>query len=151
MKVLILGSQGLVGRALNRKFESNPIFKEVIASNRHSLNLFNQTAVKEYITKHSNIDNPTSPVTDNNSNSHVEVNNPQNLTPTPEVIHTIPNLENTRTNPSFPSSNNLYTTLSGRQTPTRPIYAPLTPEVEGIKIGKKKQKTKKKKQTKKKR
>ena len=52
MKVLILGSQGLVGRALNRKFESNPIFKEVIASNRHSLNLFNQTAVKEYITKH---------------------------------------------------------------------------------------------------
>ena len=52
MKVLVLGSQGLVGRALNRKFENNPIFKEVIASNRHSLNLFNETAVKEYITDH---------------------------------------------------------------------------------------------------
>ena len=32
MKVLILGSQGLVGRALNRKFESDSFFKEVIAS-----------------------------------------------------------------------------------------------------------------------
>ena len=52
MKVLILGSQGLVGRALNRKFESDSFFKEVIASNRNSLNLFNEKDVKEFITKH---------------------------------------------------------------------------------------------------
>ena len=52
MKVLILGSQGLVGRALNRKFENNSFFKEVIASNRHSLNLFNEKDVKDFITNH---------------------------------------------------------------------------------------------------
>jgi GDP-L-fucose synthase len=52
MKVLILGSQGLVGRALNRKFEHNPFFKEVISSNRNDLNLFNEKDVKEYISKH---------------------------------------------------------------------------------------------------
>ena len=52
MKVLILGSQGLVGRALNRKFEQNPFFKEVISSNRNDLNLFHERDVKEYISKH---------------------------------------------------------------------------------------------------
>jgi len=52
MKVLILGSQGLVGRALNRKFEHNPFFSEVVSSKRSDLNLFNEIDVKEYISKH---------------------------------------------------------------------------------------------------
>ena len=52
MKVLILGSQGLVGRALNRKFEHNPFFSEVVSSKRSDLNLFNEIDVKEYISKY---------------------------------------------------------------------------------------------------
>ena len=52
MKVLILGSQGLVGRALNRKFEHNPFFSEVVSSKRSDLNLFNEKNVKEYISKY---------------------------------------------------------------------------------------------------
>ena len=52
MKVLILGSHGLVGRAINRKFDSNPFFEEVLASNRDTLNLFNAFDVQEFISKH---------------------------------------------------------------------------------------------------
>ena len=51
MKVLILGSNGLVGSSLVRKFNSNSLFNEVIASNRNSLDLFNLENVKQEISK----------------------------------------------------------------------------------------------------
>ncbi len=51
MKVLILGSNGLVGSSLVRKFNSNSLFKEVIASNRNSLDLFDLKSVKQAISE----------------------------------------------------------------------------------------------------
>ena len=51
MKVLILGSNGLVGSSLVRKFHSNSMFNEIIASNRQSLDLFNFNSVKEAISE----------------------------------------------------------------------------------------------------
>ena len=52
MKVLILGSNGLVGSSLVRNFEDDAFFKEVIASNRKTLNLFNLDEVKDFIASH---------------------------------------------------------------------------------------------------
>ena len=49
MKALILGSNGLVGSALVRKFKSNSLFDEVLASNRNSLDLFDLESVKKAI------------------------------------------------------------------------------------------------------
>lgn len=49
MKVLILGSNGLVGSSLVRKFNEANFFDEVIASNRASLDLFNLDDVKDFI------------------------------------------------------------------------------------------------------
>ena len=49
MKALILGSNGLVGSALVRKFKSNSLFDEVLASNRNSLDLFDLESVKQAI------------------------------------------------------------------------------------------------------
>lgn len=49
MKVLILGSNGLVGSSLVRKFNEANYFDEVIASNRASLDLFNLDDVKDFI------------------------------------------------------------------------------------------------------
>jgi GDP-L-fucose synthase len=49
MKALILGSNGLVGSALVRKFKSNSPFDEVLASNRNSLDLFDLESVKQAI------------------------------------------------------------------------------------------------------
>jgi GDP-L-fucose synthase len=51
MKALILGSNGLVGSALVRKFKSNSPFDEVIASNRNSLDLFDLESVKQAISE----------------------------------------------------------------------------------------------------
>lgn len=49
MKVLILGSNGLVGSSLVRKFNDANYFDEVLASNRASLDLFNLDDVKDFI------------------------------------------------------------------------------------------------------
>ncbi len=49
MKVLILGSNGLVGSSLVRKFKSSSLFNEVVASNRSSLDLFNLDSVKQAV------------------------------------------------------------------------------------------------------
>lgn len=49
MKLLILGSNGLVGSSLVRKFNTEPIFKNVIATNRKNLNLFNLEEVKNFL------------------------------------------------------------------------------------------------------
>ena len=49
MKILILGSNGLVGSSLVRNFEKDSYFNEVIASNRKTLNLFNLEEVKDFI------------------------------------------------------------------------------------------------------
>ena len=49
MKILILGSNGLVGSSLVRSFEKDSYFNEVIASNRKTLNLFNLEEVKDFI------------------------------------------------------------------------------------------------------
>ena len=51
MKALILGSNGLVGSALVRKFKSNSPFDEVHASNRSSLDLFDLESVKQAISE----------------------------------------------------------------------------------------------------
>jgi GDP-L-fucose synthase len=51
MKALILGSNGLVGSALVRKFKSNSPFDEVLASNRNSLDLFDLESVKQAISE----------------------------------------------------------------------------------------------------
>ena len=49
MKVLILGSNGLVGSSLVRNFSKNKIFSEIFASTRSDLDLFNFQDVKNFI------------------------------------------------------------------------------------------------------
>ena len=49
MKIAILGSQGLVGSAVVRKFKNNNLFTKVISSNRETLNLFDYESVKKFI------------------------------------------------------------------------------------------------------
>ncbi len=49
MKVLILGSNGLVGSSLVRNFSKNKIFSEIIPSTRSDLDLFNFQDVKSFI------------------------------------------------------------------------------------------------------
>ena len=49
MKVLVLGSNGLVGSSLVRILSNNKIYSEVIASNRETLNLFEFENVKNFI------------------------------------------------------------------------------------------------------
>ena len=49
MKVLILGSKGLVGSSLVRNFSSNKLYSEVIASNRNELDLFDYSSVEKTI------------------------------------------------------------------------------------------------------
>jgi GDP-L-fucose synthase len=49
MKVLILGSNGLVGSSLVRTLSSNKFYDEVIASNRQELDLFDFKSVESYI------------------------------------------------------------------------------------------------------
>ena len=49
MKVLILGSNGLVGSSVKRLFESDDFFSEVYASNRNDTNLFLLDETKELI------------------------------------------------------------------------------------------------------
>ena len=49
MKLLVLGSNGLVGSSLVRTLASNSFYSEIIASNRQSLNLFNFNSVESYI------------------------------------------------------------------------------------------------------
>jgi GDP-L-fucose synthase len=49
MKVLVLGSNGLVGSSLVRILSNNRIYKEVIGSNREALDLFEFNSVKNFI------------------------------------------------------------------------------------------------------
>lgn len=49
MKVLVLGSTGLVGSSVSRKFKENSFFKEVITTTRSDLDLFDQSKVKNFI------------------------------------------------------------------------------------------------------
>ena len=49
MKVLILGSNGLVGSSLVRNFSKNKIFSKIIPSTRNDLDLFNFQDVKSFI------------------------------------------------------------------------------------------------------
>ena len=49
MKIVIFGSQGLVGSAVVRKFKNNNLFTKVISSNRKTLNLFDYESVKKFI------------------------------------------------------------------------------------------------------
>ena len=49
MKVLILGSNGLVGSSLIRILSENKTYDEVIPSNRETLDLFKFDNVKDYI------------------------------------------------------------------------------------------------------
>ena len=49
MKVLILGSNGLVGSSLVRNFSKNKNFSEIIPSTRNELDLFNFQDVKSFI------------------------------------------------------------------------------------------------------
>ena len=49
MKVLVLGSNGLVGSSLVRMLSENKIFDEVIGSNRQTLDLFELNSVKNFI------------------------------------------------------------------------------------------------------
>ena len=49
MKILVLGSRGLVGSAVVKKLSNENYFEEVIASSRATLDLFNTSAVKEFI------------------------------------------------------------------------------------------------------
>ena len=51
MKVLILGSNGLVGSSLVRKFDKDNFFSEVIASNRRDLDLFDFIKVSNFISQ----------------------------------------------------------------------------------------------------
>ena len=51
MKVLVLGSKGLVGSSLVRNFSSNKMYSEVIASNRDELDLFDYFSVEKTIKK----------------------------------------------------------------------------------------------------
>ena len=48
MKIVIFGSQGLVGSAVV-KFKNNNLFTKVISSNRKTLNLFDYESVKKFI------------------------------------------------------------------------------------------------------
>ena len=49
MKVLVLGSNGLVGSSVKRIFESDNFFTEVHSSNRKDTNLFLLDQTKELI------------------------------------------------------------------------------------------------------
>lgn len=49
MKIAILGSHGLVGSAVVRKFKDNNLFTKVISSNRETLDLFDYVSVKNFI------------------------------------------------------------------------------------------------------
>ena len=51
MKVLILGSNGLVGSSLVRKFNKDNFFSEVIATNRRDLDLFDFNKVSNFISQ----------------------------------------------------------------------------------------------------
>ena len=51
MKVLILGSNGLVGSSLVRNFSKNKIFSKIIPSTRNDLDLFNFQDVKSFISE----------------------------------------------------------------------------------------------------
>jgi GDP-L-fucose synthase len=49
MKVLILGSNGLVGSSLVRKFLVNPFFSEVLSPKREELDLFQFSTLEKYL------------------------------------------------------------------------------------------------------
>lgn len=49
MKILILGSNGLVGSSLVRNLSSNSFYDEVIATNRQTLDLFDINNIKKFI------------------------------------------------------------------------------------------------------
>ena len=49
MKILVLGSNGLVGSSLVRILSNNKIYDKVIGSNRQALDLFELNSVKNYI------------------------------------------------------------------------------------------------------
>jgi len=49
MKILVLGSNGLVGSSLVRILSNNKIYDKVIGSNRQALDLFDLNSVKNYI------------------------------------------------------------------------------------------------------
>ena len=51
MKVLVLGSSGLVGSSVVRNLKDDPFFTDIIAANRQMLNLFNLNDVKKFISE----------------------------------------------------------------------------------------------------